>query len=147
MNQDQELRQVGESVFARIREAFPALIANVDSKHPHVQINVSIPEQPGLAFQVDLNLQGDELHLSAGAFWLEWFPCTNAAVREAYFEAVSGLLSGQLRILETLSGKRPVRAELQRPSAEGWQTLGTTHIGWAFPWRKTTRVIQNTQPL
>jgi hypothetical protein len=35
---------------------------------------MEVPRQSGLAFDVILNLQGDELHLSAGAFWLEWFP-------------------------------------------------------------------------
>ncbi len=38
-------------------------------------VELEIPKQPGLDFDVNLNLQGDELHLNAGTgFWLEWFP-------------------------------------------------------------------------
>jgi hypothetical protein len=52
-------------------------------------------------------------------------------------------LSGAFRILETYSGRRAVRAELQRPHEGGWRTIGTTFRGWALPWRKSTRVVQN----
>jgi hypothetical protein len=103
-----------------------------------------IPAQPGLRFDVELNLQNrDELHVSAGALWVEWFPCTHPAEAEAYFDAVAGLLSGRLRILEHRRGTRAVKAELQRPSGSDWETIAT----WAtlsLPWpRKTFVVVQN----
>jgi len=89
---------------------------------------MSIPRQPGLLFDVQLNLQNiDELHLNASALWVSWFPCTKPQIVEEYFEAVSGLLSGRFRILEHWRGTRVVRAELQRPSQEGWRTIASRH--------------------
>lgn len=93
-----------------IRDAFPALRMDLRRDHPHLDLNVDVPAQPGLAFDVNLNLQGDELHLSAAAFWLGWFPCTDPEVAERYRDAVSGLLSGRYRILEHLVGRRVVKA-------------------------------------
>jgi hypothetical protein len=138
------LRQLGEATFAQIQAAFPNLSMDLDRAHPHVDILVSVPQQPGLDFPVGLNLQGDELHLNVGEFWLEWFPCTKPAVREAYVEAVGGLLSGTFRILEFYVGQRAVRAELQRPHEGKWRTIGTSYKGFWIPWRRSTRVLQNS---
>jgi hypothetical protein len=135
------------ALFASIQSAFPALAMQLERSHPEVELLLEIPKQPGLSFGVSLNLQGDELHLNAGSFWLEWFPCTKHEVREAFTEAAFGLLSGQLRILEHVRGRRAFKAYLQRPTPQGWQTIGTSGWGFSFfPWRATTRVLQNTQP-
>ena len=107
---------------------------------------MEIPAQPGMAFPVDLNLQNlDELHLVASALWVEWFPCTDPKKVEKYFEAVSGVLSGQFRILEHWRGKRAVRAELQRPDAGGWETIANwLDVSVLIPWpRKTFKIVQN----
>ena len=131
-------------LFEEIRDAFPRLSMRLDHDPPNVDLNMDIPQQPGLAFEVNLNLQGDELHLSAGAFWLEWFPCIRPDVVEAYREAVHGLLSGAYRIRERYRGGRPIKAELQKPNAGSWQTIGTWHgWTWPFPRRTSERVLQN----
>jgi hypothetical protein len=57
---------------------------------------------------------GDELHLTAGAFWLEWFPYTNPEFVQAYREAACGLLGGVYRIREH-RGRKPFKAELLSP--------------------------------
>jgi len=119
----------------------------LDRDHPHVDLNMDIPRQTGLNFDVNLNLQNiDELHLSAGHFWLEWFPCTDGGIVSAFREAVCGVLSGEFRILEHYRGKRAIKAELQRPSGQGWQTIGTWST-WSLPipWRVTTRELRNTE--
>jgi len=100
--------------------------------------------QSCLAFDVILNLQGDELHLSAGAFWLEWFPCTDLEVVARYQDAVTGLLSGRYRILESAIGNRVVKAQLQRPDSDRWQTIGTwCNLGVLLPWPRSTQILQN----
>ena len=53
-------------LFEEIRDAFPRLSVRLDQEPRHVDLNIDIPQQPGLTFDVNLNLQGDELHLSAG---------------------------------------------------------------------------------
>lgn len=133
------------STFRRIQERFPYLTMKLDRDHPHVDVALNIPRQPRLEFDVSLNLQNrDELHLIAGAFWCEWFPCTSPQKVEEYFGAVVGLIEGQYRILEHRRGSRVVKAELQKPAGSGWETVG----GWltlSLPWpRRKTRVLQNT---
>ena len=64
---------------------------------------MDIPSQPGLLFNVSINLQQDELYLDVGARWLEWFPCTDADVVAKFREAVRGVLSGTFRIVERLA--------------------------------------------
>ena len=54
-----------------------ARIVKLDLHPNHVQLVMDIPAQPGLLFDVNLNLQNrDELHLQASTLWVSWFPCT-----------------------------------------------------------------------
>ena len=135
--------EIARSTFERLRRAFPTLMMTLDPDPENIDLALDIPAQPGLRFDVNLNLQADELHLEAGAFAVEWFPCTDPTVADGYFDAVSGLLSGRLRILEHQRGRRVVKAELQHPVASGWETIAT----WArlsLPWgQKTFNVVQN----
>jgi hypothetical protein len=138
--------EIALSTFEKLRATFPALSMNLDLRPTHVDLAMDIPAQAGLSFNVYLNLQNlDELHLAASAFWYEWFPCTNPKKVERYFEAVSGLLSGEFRILEHWRGRRPVKAQLQRPSRGGWEKVATwADVSAVVPWpRKTLKVLQN----
>ena len=117
----------------------------LDLEPNFVELAMDIPTQPGLLFHIDLNFQNlDELHLSASALWVEWFPCTIPGESDEYFKAVSGLLSGEYRILEHWRGKRAIKAELQCPMAYGWKSIKTsTHLPF-LPWpRKVFKVVQN----
>ena len=73
------------------------------------------------------------------------FPCTKPEKVDRYFEAVSGLLSGEFRILEHWRGRRPVKAELQRPIGGGWESVATWgSVSAIVPWpKKTFKVVQN----
>ena len=134
------------SLFDGIRQSFPALTMHLHLEHPQVDLLMEVRKQAGLAFDVTLNLQGDELHLTAGgAFWLEWFPCTDPDVSARYHDAVIGVLSGRYRIVESAIGTRVVKARLQRPHRNGWRTTGTwSNLGSLLPWPRTTRILQNT---
>ena len=130
-------------LFTDIRSAFPHLGMKLERHHPNVDLDLDIPKQNGLKFDVNINLQGDELHMSAGHFWLEWFPCSDAGVVESFREAVQGLLSGEFRILEYYRGKRAIKADLQRPSGEGWKTVGTwSTLSLPIPYRVTTKELR-----
>jgi hypothetical protein len=140
--------EIGLTTFEQIRASFPALVMTLHLHPAHVQLAMDIPAQPGLLFQIGLNLQNrDELHLEASALWFEWFPCTKQKKVDEYFEAISGLLSGEFRILEHRRGRRCVRAQLQRPSVDGWKTVASSvNISTLIPWpRKTLKVVQNVQ--
>ena len=133
--------EIALDTFRRIQERFPRLTMKLDREDPHVDVALDIPRQRGL---VSLNLQNrDELHIAAGAFWCEWFPCTSPAKVDEYFNAVTGLIEGKYRILEHLRGSRVVKAELQKPTGSGWETVGRW-LTISLPWpRKRTRVLQN----
>lgn len=114
------------ALFKEIAGAFPHLQCQLETKHPHVDVNMDFPQQPGLKFAVNINLQGDELHISAGCFWLEWFPCSKKEIVDEFVQAVKGLLSGKLRIVEYYRGDKSMKAELQEPREGKWNTIGTS---------------------
>lgn len=132
-------------LFEEIRDAFPQLSMQLDQNPQNVDLELDIPQQPGLAFDMNLNLQGDELHLSAGSvLWLRWFPCTRPDFVQAYREAAHGLISGSYRILEQHRGGRPFKAELQRRDQDGWQTItASARFVWPFPRRAVEKILQN----
>jgi hypothetical protein len=132
------------TIFREVQRSFPHLRMLLELDHPHVDISMDIPEQEGLRFTVNLNLQGDELHMSAGGFWLEWFPCTDESVVRHFLEAVRGILSGRFRILQYSRWGRVIGAELQQPRDGDWETIGiSSHSFLPFRWLSTPGVLRN----
>ena len=139
--------EIALSTFERLRNRFPALSMNLDPHPSNMDVAMYVPVQPGLSFKVHLKLQNqNELHLvvSASLYQWFWFPCSNPEQVERYVEAVSGLLSGEFRIVEHWRGKRLVKAPLQRPDGSDWKTIATDIDALAIvPWpRKTLQVVQ-----
>jgi len=147
MNMSKELpdyEAIAIGVFDRIQSEFPHLTMKRDGPTEHVNLDLEIPKQPGLSFEIGLNLQSDELHLCASGFWNEWFPCSDNEVVENYFEAVSGLIRGTHRLKEVLRGNTVVKSILQEPCEYGWDGMShyyKLHIPWYG--KKTTRIIIN----
>lgn len=142
-----EAEAVARRVFAELAARFPSLTMEERPEDP-VEISIVIPEQEGCRYWVSLNLQNaDELHLVVENFWLEWFPCTTPRVAELYLEAVSGFLSGDYRIVERhLFGSRYLSL-LQKPTAGGWKTIGSSNsLGAGLPGLIKTREIRNVPP-
>jgi len=127
--------------FKSIRAGFPHLRMTLDTEPGNVDVSLAIPKQSGLDFDVMVNLQGDELHLNAGAyFWLEWFPCTDEGVEADFFESVDGLLSGRFRIVEQHRRGEAFKASLERPNKHGWESHGTWHAP-SLPIGPVTRIV------
>jgi hypothetical protein len=132
---------IARTAFGRIQQRFPTL-QMIEEENPHVEISITLPVQPGLKQSVWLCLQNhDELHFAVGCFWCEWFPCTIPEKVERYVAAVCGYLSGQYRIIEGRRFGRCIRAKLQRPSGESWETIaswGRLHlpIPWTMRWNE-----------
>jgi hypothetical protein len=138
-------REAMRAFFRDLRSSFPNLVAtlDLDVAHDYVDMEMRVPAQAGLPFDTTFQLQGDELHISAGAFWLEWFPCTDPEVVKAYHDAVLGLLSGQYRVREHYIGRHAVKAQLQRPTSGGWSTVGTwSNLSALIPWPRHKRILQ-----
>jgi hypothetical protein len=136
-------REIALAAFDEIQARHPALTMRLDRNPRNVDLEVEIPAQDQLQFDVSLNLQFDELHLHAGGFSCEWFPCTKSRVVSEYIEAVSGLLAGRFRILEYRRRERLVKAYLQRPIGSRWENVARYHIGWSWWLRTEVRVLQN----
>jgi hypothetical protein len=116
---------IARKTLAEIAACFPNL-RMVEEQNPNVEIAIVVPVQPGLKQQVWLCLQnGDELSLSVGHLHVEWFPCTSSARASAYFEAVTGFLSGRYRILEHYRNEKCFKAQLQAPGNGAWHTVAT----------------------
>ena len=136
--------EIAKGAITKIREAFPMMEVVVDTTAP-VELSVNIPIQTGVKHRINLNLQNnDELHFSVGSFWLECFPCSEPAKVEAFVSAVKGFLSGRLRVLEHYRGARCVKAELQEPVKDDWETIcvwSKLHV--PLPWKTEQRVVSN----
>lgn len=131
-------------LFEDIRDTFPTLSMRLEHTPAQADLSLDIPAQPGLIFGIHLTLRGDELHVTAGAFWMEWFPCSRPDVVQTYREAVCGLLGGAYRIRERHRGGRAFKAELQRPDGTGWRTIATwSRLAWPFPRHTVVKVLQN----
>jgi hypothetical protein len=132
------------ALFEDLRAAFPALTMKLELEDPNVDLDMDVPAQAGLSFPINFNLQGDELHLSAGAFWLEWFPLhgleSGRSLSGCRRRAFVGAISNPGAVRREARGQGP----LQRPIEGDWQTIGTwADWGALFPWHRSTRVLQN----
>jgi len=138
-------RKIAIDVFNRIRNSFPNLNITLNPEDPHVEISMDIPSQHGLKFSVNLNLQNnDELHLNAGALWVEWFPCNQPEKVEKYFESVCGLLSGNYRIVEYRVHGKAIKALLQKPIGTEWETINRwSKLHWPTFVKRDIIIIQN----
>lgn len=120
-------KQQALEVFQKLQTEFPHLAMNIDSADSDVEVSYTIPQQIGLAFDVQLNLQNDdELYLTVGAFWCSWFPISKPDVLKRYHDAVAGILAGRNRIVEYVRWGRIVGADLQVPHACGWKTIASS---------------------
>ncbi len=109
-----------------------------------LDLNLDIPRQRGLLFDVNLNLQIDEVFLEAGAFRGSWFPCGEESVRRLCRQEVAGLLSGDYRIVEFYRGKTATKARMQKPDGATWKTVKTwSLLNVPLPWPRRRRVLQN----
>ena len=131
-----------------IRKKFPKLHIEIDEEEEGLHAAATIEEQPGLDFEVNINLQNrDELHLLAETLWSTWFPIGEERVFEKFIDAVFGLLSDDYRMVEHRLWGTSVKAQLQKPCGDEWQTIFTSEGPslWPsfIPLPRTKRYIQN----
>ena len=123
-----------------LRAAFPRLDIKVQQDHAEMDLNIDIPRQGGLPFDINLNLQEDELHLSVGGFWHSYHPCNQPDVLQWFRETVAGLLSGSHRVVNHYRGRRLVAGDLERLEGGEWKTVTE---GYRQLWlgRKRTEIL------
>jgi hypothetical protein len=143
---DEQCLVIAEAAFQRISDQFKFIQMERD-KSAQVEVLISIPAQPALKHGVVLVLQNrDELHFSVGNFRLEWAPCSDPTIVEAYIQAVTGFMSGQYRILEHYQGDRYKKGELQvLEEGKQWETVGVSQrISLTLGGRKQIKEIINS---
>jgi hypothetical protein len=140
-------KQISQRVFNDIQVEFPHLHMEMFDDDPHVDLSMNIPQQEGVAFSVNADLQGDELTLHASDLTADWFPCDHPEMRERFVDAIKGLLSGKYRIRKEYRLGFLVKVILERPEGAAWKLIAWSAHNLAFliPWRSQWKIIQNTQ--
>jgi hypothetical protein len=136
-------------------EAAHQLIATVAKRYPDPEIVSSertageldwnIPVQPGLTTELWLSFSNeDEMHFSVGEFHVSYFPISPPGPGEEFVDAVSGFIDGTYQIIEHYRGSRCVRADLQKPNGDAWETMASWgRLHWPIPYSKTYKTIKN----
>lgn len=108
-------------LFRRIAEEFPGYQMTILDQDPATPAALTIVEQAGIPRRIVLDLQKENvLNLTIGPVWLTWSPCDKPAVREEFFNTVSGLLSGCYRLVEYRRNSDLVLARIQKFQGQKW---------------------------
>jgi hypothetical protein len=110
--------------------------------HPLFDLLAKLHRQPGLDFDITVEMEGDELHLSVGPHLaLEvWTHNHPERISEA-IENIRGLLTGQYRLVVYSHGETRIGTELQGANSGEWEVVG----GWwggAPPGTKREQLVQ-----
>ena len=137
--------ELASEAFESLQKLFPDLTMTIDRNPRHVDLGMDILKQPGLDFDIYLNLQNeDELHISTHDIWCEWFPISDNVVTD-YIDAVKGLITGEYRILKFARAGTVYKAFLQKQTGDRWVTVFRDLKKFRFPWtRLETQIIRNT---
>jgi hypothetical protein len=138
----EEVRGVFDAVRGEIAELSSRLL---EGPSPEVSLELAFDVQPEIVFPVVATLQGDELCLSArGSFRCEWFPCSDAAVVDRFRRLLVGVLSGSVRLVESVRGGEVIRARLEELSSGRWRTVASwSRLRWPSVGKAGIRVFRN----
>ncbi|MBX2965119.1 MAG: hypothetical protein KF845_03170 [Cyclobacteriaceae bacterium] len=140
----QKTIELAIQVFEKIQSLFPNLTMTINRNPEHVDVSMDILKQPGLDFDIYLNLQNeDEFHIATPDIWCEWFP-VNSQIAEECIKAVQGLITGEYRILKFTRNGTTYKALLQSENNGQWATVFSDIYKFKFPWIKLkTQIIKN----
>ncbi len=101
------------------------LSLDVDT-NPPFDFLATFRRQAGLNFEVKVEMDGDELHLTVDGnlvteVWTEHHPEALAGA----IDDIRGLLDGQYRVVVYSRDNSPVGTELQAPAAGDWEVVGS----------------------
>jgi len=132
-----------------LQPAFPTIAMEI-ADHPPFDFLATFPRQAGLTFNISVEMDADELHVSVdGHLVLEvWTHNHPERIAEA-IDDIRGLLAGEYRAVVYRARDSVVMTELQAPAASGWDVVG----GWWELGKDTERdqlvsqVFQNSRSL
>jgi len=136
-----------KEIFEQIQTSHPTLRMIIDKEPKNVDLSMDIPKQEGLDFDINLNLQTDELHISTGVIWCSWFPLKDIEIRATFVDSVNGIINGKYRVIQFTKNGKPIKSYLQKPLNGHWKTVFKDIQKTSFPWTKLERkIIINTVP-
>jgi hypothetical protein len=137
---------IAVETFQILKDEFPQFIIEIDESSNYTELEVSIPVQGGVYYEINLNLQNtDELHFNVDDFWGQWFPCTDPKIVDSYLSVVRGFLRGKYRIKVFSRKGKPYKRLLQSPkvSGGGWK-IEYTHTSTHWPcFKPQIRYVRN----
>ena len=91
---------------------------------PHVELQMRVPEQPGLSFELTLGLQnGDELNIGFEGFWSYFFPFEKRAAQVD--RILDGIVTGECRLAIRRQFGRIVKHVLEQRNNGRWEVAYT----------------------
>ena len=137
-----------KDIFNDLQVSFQEIEMSLDLSHKYVDLSMDIPKQTGLDFDINLNLQTDELHISTGFISCSFFPMKDQKIVDLFIESVRGIINGKYRIVKFLDKKeRLIKSQLQKPENDEWTTVFTDRKKFSLPFAKYRKVIiKNTVP-
>jgi TATA-box binding protein (TBP) (component of TFIID and TFIIIB) len=140
-----DYKTIALDAFNKIKSHFANLKIIEELSDNNVDLSFNIPKQQGLDFDINLNLQTDELHMSTEFFSGSWFPIKHPEVISLFIDAVKGLITGDYRILQYWNGNKLLKSYLQKPADKDWKTICKANNSITFPWTNLTElIIRNT---
>lgn len=133
------------ALFDSIERSCPQVAAQVVRER--ATLRMRIPEQPGLAFPIEVALQGSEVELTAAVGFSVWFNVDGPSLRELH-RIVVGLVTGEYRLIENRRFGSIVRVDLQTRIATEWKTIARSWTGSLalLPLPTSKTVLQNALP-
>jgi hypothetical protein len=121
-----------------LQATLPNLAMTVDN-NPPFDLLATFPRQAGLNFDITVEMDGDEVHLTVGPhlvleLWTHDHP---ERIAEA-IDDIRGLLDGTYRVVVYRQWETVVGTELQAPKAPGWEVVG----GW---WEGSASTVRRDQ--
>ncbi len=114
-------RQQASELFQEIQESAPHLSMTIQDSTPDIPVSLVIPEQPGVARTVYMDLKKTNvLNLSLGPALMLWNRCHFEGVRHEFRDTVVGILNGAYQYREYVKGDQVQVARIQRPEGNQW---------------------------
>lgn len=110
----------------KLQAAFPKLTMQIDA-HPPFDFLARFLRQPGLTFDIALEMDSDELHISVDQHLvLELWTHNHPERIAAAIDDIRGLLTGEYRVVVYREGGTVVGTDLETPGSNGWAVVA----GW-----------------
>ena len=144
--QQPDIRAAATKVLQRIQNEFPQLTMNLQElEPPNGNMELTIPMQCGMAFEIAVLFEHDELVLVVSSFHAH-YDCSSLDEQIRCVDTVLQLINGHFRLKETLRGQTVCKSELQSIDKDEWHTIevcGIFHLLWFR--KKSTRFIVNQE--